>query len=157
MLAESILYRVYIRRTNPHAQRTYSSIKNLCLWKSYTQIEKYASDSKILVKMCQKGLLHWVTFGDETFWSRLTQWGHYTEGSKKFQPLVYMWSKPTPSFSHVGALLLKIRAFYWAPFSFFGTQILQLSREKGDAWQHSQPVIIMRDNFTIRVTVLPGS
>ena len=27
-------------------------------------------------------------------------------GSKKIQPLVYMWSKPTPGFSNVGALFL---------------------------------------------------
>ena len=33
-----------------------------------------------------------------------------------------MWSRPTPSFSHVGALLLKIRA----PAPFFVAQILQL-------------------------------
>ena len=30
------------------------------------------------------------SFGDETFWSRLTLWGHYTEGAK-FQPLVYIY------------------------------------------------------------------
>ena len=32
--------------------------------------------------------------------------------SKKFQPLVYMWSKPAPSFSNVCALLLKIWTCY---------------------------------------------
>ena len=47
-----------------------------------------------------------------------------TARSKKFQPLVYMWYKPVPSFCNVGALLLKIQAFYCAPFPFFGAQIL---------------------------------
>jgi len=48
---------------------------------------------------------------------------------KKFQPLVYMWFKPTPSFSNVGATLLKLWAFFWVPFPFFSTQILQLVRK----------------------------
>ena len=43
----------------------------------------------------KKGLMHQVTFGDKTFWSCLTSWGHYKEWAKKFQPLVYMWSKDT--------------------------------------------------------------
>ena len=39
---------------------------------------------------------------------------------RTLRSMVYMWSKPTPSFSHshVGALLLKIWEFSWAPFSF---------------------------------------
>ena len=49
--------------------------------------------------------------------------------SKIFQPLVYMWSKPTPSFSNICALFLKIWAFYWAPFSFFCGLILLLVTE----------------------------
>ena len=40
---------------------------------------------------------------------------------------------PTPSFSHVGALLLKIRAFFCTAASFFGTQILWLAMKyEGD-------------------------
>ena len=65
-----------------------------------------------------KGLLHFVTFGDETFPHCLILWGHYTAGSKKLLPLVYVWSKPTPSFSNGIALLLKIRTFFCALFSF---------------------------------------
>ena len=38
-----------------------------------------------------------------------------------------MWSKPTPSFCHVGSLLLKIWAFFLAPFSFVCTQIFLLA------------------------------
>ena len=37
-----------------------------------------------------KGLLRYVTFGDETFSSCLTLRGHYREGSKKIQAVVYM-------------------------------------------------------------------
>ena len=62
------------------------------------------------------GHLWWRNFLKSSYSTRTL---HRTEGSKKFQPLVYMWSKPTPSFSYVGALLLKIRAFFWAPFPFF--------------------------------------
>ena len=77
-----------------------------------------------------KGLLRCVTFVDKTFACHLTPWGHYTAGSTKIQTLVRMWSKPKPSFSHVGELLLKIWTFFWAIFSFFGAQILWLPGRK---------------------------
>ena len=77
-----------------------------------------------------KGAVALCLFGYETFARRLIPWGQYTEGSKKYQPLVYMWSKPTPSFSKIRALLLKIWAFFWAPFSLFVVRFCYL-------WQKS--------------------
>ena len=50
-----------------------------------------------------KELFHEVTFGDETFASPLTPWGMrtlYIAGAKKILLLVYMWSKPIPTFSN---------------------------------------------------------
>ena len=78
-----------------------------------------SSDAAMQVLGCAKGLLHLVTFGYETLARRLIPWGHYTAGSKKIQPMAHMWSKPTPSFSNIGALLLKIQTFFLMPFSFF--------------------------------------
>ena len=65
-----------------------------------------------------KGAVALHHFGDETFAHCLIPWGHYTARSKKFQPLVYMWSKHTLSFSNVDALLLKIWKFFRAQFWF---------------------------------------
>ena len=87
-------------------------VKHQAFW-SWTFFDSPLSGQ---IKIEQKGLLYYVTFGDETFACCLIPWGHYTTGSKKFQPLVCMWSKPTPSFSNVGALLLKIWTFFWSPF-----------------------------------------
>ena len=110
------------------------NLSSLCIRMCYVLINLIITNMVYgMTSQESKGLLHYFTFGYKTFWSCLSRWGRYTEGSKKFQPLVYMWSKPTPSFSHVGALLLKIRAFFWAP---------DFATECEDALEHSQPVII---------------
>ena len=79
----------------------------------YNVVKRYRMyQNSVPTLLFVKGLLHYVTFGDKTFASRLTPWGHYTARSKKIQTLVYTWSKPTPRFSHVCASLLKICTFF---------------------------------------------
>ena len=62
-------------------------VKHQAFW-SWTFFDSPLSGQ---IKIEQKGLLYYVTFGDETFACCLIPWGHYTAGSKKIQPLVYMW------------------------------------------------------------------
>ena len=61
-------------------------LKSLCLMvKTFLIVDWFKHFWSIFERFTiEKGLFHQVTFGDETIWSRLTPWGHYAEGSKKY-------------------------------------------------------------------------
>ena len=44
---------------------------------------------------------------------RLIPWGSYTAGAQNFRALVYIWSKRSPSFVAIGAILFEIFVFFW--------------------------------------------
>ena len=68
-------------------------------------------------------------FDDKTVARCFIPWGHYTAGAKKIQPLVFMCSKPTLSFSNVGAKLLeKWTLFSVSHFDFWMSDFVACSK-----------------------------